>query len=217
MTGRSMRCSLATWKQSAEDVRRETTKKSDSSMSPYGPTVIATYGGWELVEGFSGRVLRRRRHRGAVKPHTVLGALTMAAGVWAYWTAQLLDGPAALVVGFGAFIVFLGARFRGRDARDLRLGATELDWVEPGEVTGTRWPHSELSHISIVLRLRNVARSTKRRRLQRPYFQVMIVKKDGAVLPVGFLLSDVSTAEGLAGLLADTTGLDVRTESEKLG
>ncbi len=182
-------------------------------MSSYEPTVVARHGGWELVEGLSGRSLRRPPHRGPVQPRIVLGTLTIALGAWMHWTGAFSDGPAAAVVGFGIFILLFGARFRGRDANELRLGETELGWGKPREIGGMRWPHSELSHILILELLKPVSPGARRQRTQRPHLQVIVVKKDGDWLPAGFLLFDKQSAANLAALLADSTGLEVQTDT----
>ncbi len=182
-------------------------------MSPYEPTVIATYGSWELVEGFSGRSLRRRRPRGLAKPHLVMGALTIGFAAYMYQSGELPERPAGIVAGFGALILFLGARFADRRGNELRLGATELTMAQPGEVTGTRWPHTELSHIQIFEPLKNLPPAVARRRRAR--YQVSIFMKGGGTLPIGFMLFDPRSATELARRLSDTTGLPIKTDTRE--
>jgi hypothetical protein len=183
-------------------------------MSPYEPTVVESYGSWELVEGISGRALRRRRV-GPVKPHLLIGIGAVAFGAWMNLTGELPDEPAAVVIGFGLLVVILGTRFSSRSGRELRLGATELTWATPGEVSGTRWPHSTLSHVELFEPLQNLAPGMARR--IKPRFQVLIKTKEGEPLPWNCIVFDRRRALELAQRIADATGLDVRTATGQPG
>jgi len=180
-------------------------------MSPYQPTVVATYGGWELVEGLSGRVLRRRR-RGLAKPHLLLGAVAICAAAWMNLSGELPDRAAMIVIGFGVLVILSGMRFGSRAAKELRFGAGELLWAVPGEAGGSRWPHSELSHIEIVAQQENLPPAMARR--AKPRYRVTI-RSDRSALPASFLLFDPQAATALAGCIADETGLEVRTRNTR--
>lgn len=180
------------------------------SMNPYEPTVVANYGAWELVEGLSGRALRRRR-RGPAKPHLLMAAVAVGAGIWLNLNGELDDRSSAVFIGFGLLVAFLGTRFSSRSAKELRFGSSELMWAAPGEMTGVRWPIAELSHIEIFEPLKNLPPGMARR--TRPRFEVTIQTRAGAPLPISFVLFDAKSAAELARRMADATGLRLRTEA----
>lgn len=181
-------------------------------MSPYEPTIVASYGSWQLVEGLTGRSLRRRR-RGPSKPHLLMGGAAIAFAVLKNLAGELADGPASIVIGFGTLVVLMGARLSLRASKELRFGATELTWATVGEVAGTRWRHADLSHVELFEPLKNLPPGMARRTKAR--YQVSIETKKGEALPIVITLFDARAAADLAGRIAASTGLDVATRGAK--
>ena len=102
-------------------------------MNPYEPQVVAAYGGWELIEGLTGRALRRRC-RGPAKPHLIMGTAAVVFGAWMFMSGELPERPAMVVVGFGLLVILLGTRLSKHASKELRLGSTELMWAGRDEV-----------------------------------------------------------------------------------
>lgn len=178
-----------------------------TSISPHEPTIVESFGGWDLVEGLHGRSLRRRSRRG-LRPHLVLGLAATAAGAWFWLRGALDDRAAVVVVGFGVLVLLFGSRAGERGRRELRFGETELGWAVAGEPSGTRWPHSEIACVEFAEPLKDLPPGMARR--VRPRYKVAVRTKSGDDLPFAFVTTDEQSARTLAARIADEARLDLK-------